>query len=238
MKTCHVPGCTLNNYAKGLCRKHYNRNIRSGSPVLLRDIREEVLNHSGCSVLGCVEKAKIITRNNIVYCTFHHLRLSTNLQRPINSPKGASGPLNGNWRGGVAQYPNHYAFKKARLRVLIKYNYQCLRCGLPAKTVHHKDNTNYNHSDDNLEPLCNKCHHLTMKKRTSITSKFIRLYGETVISLSSKIGVSTGTIYNWHKSGVLKTIIAQFGNLDKYNFRKAVINLSKNKGCEVDAEYY
>lgn len=67
-------------------------------------------------------------------------------------------------------YINHYKMKKARLEVLNRFDWNCVLCGDYAWHIHHCDNTNWNHSIDNLISLCQSCHFLFHKNgRPNIT---------------------------------------------------------------------
>ena len=53
------------------------------------------------------------------------------------------------------RYINDYLNQKNKKEVFKPF---CELCERPAVLVHHKDFTNYNHSLDNLQPLCRECH--------------------------------------------------------------------------------
>ena len=48
--------------------------------------------------------------------------------------------------------------KQARLQVMDRFDWNCALCGEVAWCIHHCDNTNWNHSIDNLISLCQSCH--------------------------------------------------------------------------------
>ncbi len=86
------------------------------------------------------------------------------------------GEDNGNWKGGVSEYPNHSLMKKNRLEVLWRAKYICQVCGAKATEIHHKDLSKTNHSKENLIPVCHKCQRKFLKP---YTSKYKRRYGFT-----------------------------------------------------------
>ena len=126
-KSCSMLNCGRPHQAKGFCHKHYETYRRTGNPLGLRLY--------SCEWSGCQRKCKTPG-----YCPYHAKR-----KTPIGTSPGAwlRGDKNPNWKGGVAEYPNHGAFKKARKIVLAKYDFKCGECGAPYKHVHHKDLTNY-----------------------------------------------------------------------------------------------
>ena len=96
------------------------------------------------------------------------------------------GENNPNWRGGIAEYPDHYLMKKVRLEVLEEANYTCYYCGNKANEIHHKDQTKNNHSKENFEACCHGCNHLreNTKPHKPHTSHYKRLYGFTARELN------------------------------------------------------
>jgi len=71
---------------------------------------------------------------------------------------GPKGKNNINWKGGVAEYPDHYEMKKLRLEVLEEANYTCGICGGKATEIHHIDKTKTNHVKENFLAVCRRCH--------------------------------------------------------------------------------
>jgi len=104
----------------------------------------------------------------------YHLRHSYN--------KGSDNP---NWKGGIAEYPDHYLMKRIRLEILEEANYICQICGDRATEIHHKDLSKDNHSKENFLAVCHKCQ---MQFKKTYTSKYRRLYGYTVKELI-KLGI-------------------------------------------------
>jgi 5-methylcytosine-specific restriction endonuclease McrA len=76
-----------------------------------------------------------------------------------NKLRGNCGKNNGNWNGGVSEYPNHYYLKKQRLVKLNNIGFVCEKCKIKkAKEIHHKDRNKSNHKLNNLMALCVPCH--------------------------------------------------------------------------------
>jgi len=113
------------------------------------------------------------------------------------------GKKNNLWKGGIAEYPNHYLMKKNRLIILMQ-NPKCEICGNPATEIHHKDFSKNNHKLSNLMATCHRCNN-------HLSSKFYQKYGMTLNEITSKLGRSH---YYWwrHQKGLDKVL------LDKVNF--------------------
>jgi len=117
------------------------------------------------------------------------------------------GSANFMWKGGIAEYPNHYQMKKNRLLKLQQTKCQCEICGRRATCIHHKDGSKDNHDLKNLIVLCNSCHMIIDLKRGSRdghTTKFIRKYGMTLKEMAEKLHTSETTIWQWHKKNILQ----------------------------------
>lgn len=116
----------------------------------------------------------------------------------MNKYCGGKGSDNFNWRGGVAEYPNHSQMKRVRLKKLKQANYTCQECGGKATEIHHKDKTKILHTIDNLVALCHKCHltvyHPEIFKKLKRPPKY---YGKfTVAEIAAEIKCSLTTVYN------------------------------------------
>jgi len=73
--------------------------------------------------------------------------------------------VGGRLKTSKSKTPFSNILKIMREIVLEECNHMCSACGSYADIVHHKDWTRYNHSIENLMPLCNSCHrkeHLTI----------------------------------------------------------------------------
>ena len=113
------------------------------------------------------------------------------------------GKDNFQWKGGVAEYPNHYEMKKNRLLKLKETKGLCEVCQKPAITIHHQDENKENHTLENLIILCQKCHALVHTGRKNKTSKFTRLYGMTLEEMSERFGGSDGYYYALYQKNKL-----------------------------------
>jgi hypothetical protein len=168
---CSVNECDNFQYAKGFCRSHYANFIRKGNP-LPREIMRD------CKVIGCKTKAHVKG-----YCHKHYQRIKKGI--PLDIPNYASNRGSGNhlWKGGIADYPNHYEMKKMRLRVLEEAGYKCEFCGEPAKQIHHRDFSKNNHARENLAAACQRCNSRMRDPSKKQKSKYRELYGYTLKEL-------------------------------------------------------
>jgi len=203
MKICKIENCFKKHYCKGFCKNHYINFYRTGNPLGKRKIQS-------CSYVGCQKKH--VAKG---FCTFHYQRYIH--KRPLDLPLnyrltgklgGAKEGKNINWKGGIAEYPNHYQMKKIRKQKLIEGNYICQLCGQKANEVHHIDKTKTNHNLDNLIILCHKCHMINFHRQKKQTSKFIRLYGNTVEDIKKILNKSYWQVYYLHKKDLLKSLLA------------------------------
>jgi len=201
-KVCTLEGCDSTHYAKGYCRKHWTLFNRNGIPVYKKTIIEI------CSVNGCKEEITGISRFGM--CKFHVARKHDGID--INRPKGNSGELNHMWKGGVAQYPNHYEMKKNRKIVLEEANFICKYCGGKADRIHHIDLSKDNHCIENLAPSCSKCNS-SMRPHKNSTSKYLRLYGAGTQDIATWLDRSAGYVSLLHKKGKLSRKINEFFTL-------------------------
>jgi len=178
-KKCSVEGCDNKKYqAKGLCHNHYQLNQRNGKP--------QYKAHSP-------QKCKVETCDNLAtpfrdLCHFHQVRKLNGV--PLDIPKGKAfmGERNPNWKGGIAEYPNHSLMKQIRKEILKEANNVCHFCGKYANQIHHKDLSKDNHAKENLVASCHKCNHLPEHKKI-YTSKYRKHYGLALFELR-KIGFS------------------------------------------------
>lgn len=191
-RICDVPDCGNPFYANGICRKHYASLLRKGF------LASRVFIPTACSVNGCKEMAN----GAFGFCKLHYSRHSRGVD--LNRKKGVKGELNHWWKGGVAEYPNHYEMKKIRKIILEKAKFTCYYCGKPANEIHHKDLSKNNHSEDNLVASCRRCN----RKRSKIyTSKFKRMYGKSLAQLASELDFSVSYICRMYKIGKLDQMI-------------------------------
>lgn len=189
-RLCDVPECVGLFYAKGLCRSHYHRTKRKG---FLAD-RLPIIPHK-CIIDGCHNETK--AGHGLCKTHYDRKRKGTDLNRPI----GVKGELNYNWKGGVAEYPDHSKLKKVRKQVLKEENYTCFVCGSHTNQVHHLDGTKSNHDRSNLHACCHSCN---IKFAGKHQSKYTRAYGKTQKELSRELGLSMNLITFMHKTGILR----------------------------------
>ena len=114
------------------------------------------------------------------------------------------------WKGGIAEYPNHYEMKKNRLIKLQKTKSRCEICNDKANTLHHKDGSKDNHTIKNLIILCHRCHSIIhtkiknrYKSRYSEDTKYGRLYGMTLPQMMNTFGRSITFFTLLHKRNKL-----------------------------------
>jgi len=167
---CKVENCNKGTYGKGFCHNHHELNRRNGSPTYKKDMLIK------CSVPEC---NRLMTgRNRFDFCKFHVHRRYVSIE--LNRPFGNKSELNPNWKGGIAEYPDHSLMKRIRKEVLKEANNICQFCGGYANEIHHKDQSKDNHSKDNFIACCHKCN---SQIRKPYTSKYKRLYGYTAKKL-------------------------------------------------------
>ncbi len=107
-------------------------------------------------------------------------------------------------------------------------NYKCEICGEAAEEIHHKDNSKVDHSLDNLQALCCKCHReITYKnnkdKNRLDVNKIELLLKEnnmTKKELANKLGIANEAL-----GGILRR---------KTTWRKRVIKMSEILRCNID----
>lgn len=160
---CMISSCNREYYAKGYCRLHYARLLQTGS------VEKSSSSNQGkiCRAPDCYEPARIKG-----LCPLHYA-LWAKYRSFVKRKNGAKGAKNGNWRGGVAEYPNHCLLKKNRLIRLAEEDYRCEICGGKADSVFHKDCSKSNHSLENLLVACRSCG-LRNARRQKHTSEYIK----------------------------------------------------------------
>jgi len=197
---CKIEKCNGKHYAKGLCKYHYSNLIKTGNPIRKRSYKNKKM--VKCIVDGCDNYA--ISSSKYGMCTFHRERKLNGID--LNRPKGNKGENNTNWKGGVSFYPDHYQLKKNRLLVLNSAGWICAKCGGKANSVIHKDGSRDNHEIANLEARCNNC--IDQKRAKKKTSKFIRIYGNTLKEIAVRLNVADVTVLIWHRKNMLADKIA------------------------------
>lgn len=89
-RTCSVPGCDKKHYSRGLCRAHYARQARHGTPGAA-DIAP--YGAQSCSVSGC-DKPHMARG----YCTTHYVRARKHGD-PLTVKRGGATRTGGTWVG-------------------------------------------------------------------------------------------------------------------------------------------
>ena len=115
-----------------------------------------------------------------------------------------TGEDNPNWKGGVADYPNHGAMKRNRLIKLKQADCKCEVCGEPANGIHHIDGSRDNHALDNLVVLCKKCHWILHTGHRKNTSKYRERYGMTLNEMADTFGGSPARYFTMDKENKLE----------------------------------
>lgn len=162
-KLCSI--CTKKVYAKKLCQSHYHLYLVNGPQIHKYPFKK-------CSIDYCPRSGFI--RNKFGFCSYHYERIKNGYKI---EPVGNKGENNINWKGGIAEYPNHSEMKRNRLQVLREANYICEYCGNTANQIHHKDFSKDNHAKENLAAICNKCNSKLRDPNKPQMSKYRRLYG-------------------------------------------------------------
>lgn len=221
MRICSIKGCKKKHSLKGYCNTHYQAIIR-------RSLTPNI--YGECSIKNCgrglyakgycwkhyaffkreshKKKCEVKNCNNNCfpdqkYCFRHRDRIKRNLPLDLSIKTTPKGERNVNWKGGIAEYPNHYLMKKNRLIILMQ-NPKCERCGKPATQIHHKDFTKTNHKLNNLVAICHKCN-------VRLSSKFYQRYGLTLDEITEQLGMSR--TYWWKHQNKLKKVL--FDNKSK-----------------------
>lgn len=175
-RSCKVLGCKKPHYQHNFCKNHFENWRRCGKP--------EGIKHK-CIVSGC---NNIINISHEKYCRPHRDRkasgLTLDLRISCRHLQGARGRKNPQWRGGVAEYPNHYQMKKQRLIVLERDNWTCVYCGKWSKSIHHLDETKWNHAESNLVCACPNCNSKQsspyFKKYGYTEEEIVKMYGKSL----------------------------------------------------------
>lgn len=147
MTQCNVSECNGALYAKGLCRKHYERKRRTGRLYIVVSFKNKGKN---CKIKSCDKEANV---NGVCQKHYDRFRKYGNYKKRTNK-----GEKNCNWNGGTSEYPNHYQMKKIREELLSK-NSLCQHYKKEKSfCIHHLDKKKGNHDIKNLIVVCAKCH--------------------------------------------------------------------------------
>lgn len=156
-----------------------------------------------CKVKNC--KNKYFTKG---YCRFHYDRKRHSPHLPLDNKRySPKGKRNVNWKGGIAEYPNHYLMKKNRLIILMN-NPKCEICDKPATDIHHRNGNKADHRLSNLMALCHSCNNLIRFKPNK--SKYRKLYGMTLKEMGEKLKLTeVGIRYRLNNPQLkIKTLIS------------------------------
>lgn len=163
--TCSVEGCERLTLAKGLCKAHYERNRRNGTPGGLIGPARFVRPVRLCSVDGCDRLHKT---NG--FCALHYQRWCKWGDPLICKPAALYGEDHPGWKGVDLTYIGAHRrvfWSKGRAS-----EHACVECGGPAKQWaydhgdpneligDHGPNKGLRYSADpaHYQPMCASCH--------------------------------------------------------------------------------
>jgi len=204
MPICKIKNCNKKYYGRGYCQGHYNNlYFYPSHKKHIRQYQNEYRrkHYPPTKHLCFIPKCNNLVLVKYKYCCLHRKRmagkikdldLSKNLKNLVG--RFTKGKLNVNWKGGIAEYPNHYLMKKNRLIILMQ-NPKCEICGKPAIQIHHKDFSKSNHQLSNLMAVCIKCNCNLRNPKKPNTSKYRRLFRGTLPELSKKYKLSPSQIW-------------------------------------------
>lgn len=167
---CKIKNCRKKHFAKHLCHKHY---------VYYNKQRKFGHRHK-CKVEDC----NIITWK-YEYCYKHKYRIDHNLSLDLAIKCIPKGERHMWWKGGIADYPNHFLMKKNRLIILMN-NPKCEICGKKATEIHHRDGSKFNHELSNLMATCHKCNSGIRFRPNK--SKYRNVFGKSLSELQKEYG--------------------------------------------------
>lgn len=233
MKECKI--CGREHRAKGLCANHYSQlsqfgktctllprpSLRKYKKCKIKKCKREHYQHNYCKKhwayysyipkCGRQHKCKIKGCNYgtiTKYCQGHLFRIKNHLSLNLSMDfrgKHLKGKNNPNWRGGIADYPNHWLMKKNRLIILMQ-NPKCEKCGKPATEIHHKDGSKINHQLSNLMAICHPCNSKIRFKPNN--TEFYKQFGISSYQMAKRLNISYINLYNWRQNGIWNSIIA------------------------------
>lgn len=192
MRKCKVPNCAKKYFEAGFCQMHYVRWRKYKNPyiVKIRGPNKIKRNTGACIVEACNNPQR--TKN---LCEKHYNRFKKwgdpNIVKKSKGNTHIRGNKNPNWRGGVADYPNHALMKKLRLKKLKQQNFKCQICGGKATEIHHRNRDKSDQRLRNYLALCHKCHISNFHRIPKTTSKYKRLIGMTLKEFLKLDRVST-----------------------------------------------
>jgi len=161
MEQCLIKDCKKESFARGYCRMHYARWWKHGNPniVRVRGLGKLAKNIGNCIIEGCQNPQEIKH-----FCNKHYRRfLKWGDPNQVKKSKGRDirGNKNPNWKGGIAEYPDHCRMKRLRLQKLKEENSRCQMCGGKAVEIHHRNGNKADQRIKNYMALCHSCHKKT-----------------------------------------------------------------------------
>lgn len=129
---------------------------------------------------------------------------------------------------GYYEYKRTKEFIENRKLAFEKANYKCEICGEKAEEIHHKDNKKIDHSLENLQALCCKCHrkitYKNNKDRNKLDIKKIEILLEknniTKEDLADELGIANESL-----EGIFKR---------ETTWRKRVIKIAEVLKCNIN----
>ncbi len=189
-KRCQIKECNREHYQYNYCRNHFTNFIRTGNP--LGKLHK-------CLVENCTRLTKF------KYCFLHSRRISKHRSLDLSIHYYPKGRKNFMWKGGIAEYPNHYLMKKQRL-IVLKRHPICQKCKKRKSTqVHHRNGNKSDHRIKNLMASCQSCN--SSIRFTPNNTKNYQKYGVSLYEIASKLNYSYTRIWQWEKGGILESII-------------------------------
>ena len=205
---CKIKDCNRKYYAKEYCYNHYIQlyfyPIHKKECALSRRkyyLKTRILGNHKCFVPKCNK----LVHKKYKYCYRHNLRYKKHRSLDLSIKYTLKGKRNPMWKGGIAEYPNHYLMKKNRLIILL-HNPICEICNKkPAVEVHHKNGDKSDHRLSNLAASCRKCN-ASIRFKPNI-SKYRRLYGINMEEIVEKLHISNYIFYKLHNQNGLKELL-------------------------------
>lgn len=163
--TCSVEGCDRKPLAKGLCKAHYERNRRNGTPGGAIGRARVIRPQRSCTVEGCERPHK--THG---YCAMHYQRWRKWGDPLVCKPPALFGTDHPGWKAEDVGYLGaHHRVERARGRA---DEHRCINCGdQAAQWAYDHDDPNeligshgrtaglaYSVDPSHYDPMCALCH--------------------------------------------------------------------------------
>lgn len=207
-KHCVIFGCGQKTYALWLCRNHYAKALLGG--VISPDFEMK------CHVPGCENKfySQLNKHGHVEtkLCKRHRIRAKnfskcgrTVTMEALASPKHwfQTGEHNWQWKGGKWPYRNYREYQKNRAIILKRDDYRCVKCKKACHTARRIDGDPENAKIENLQVMCHGCitRHSAALRGGKNSSKFMRMYGMTLMEMQDKFNTRYWTIRKWLNKG-------------------------------------